>query len=127
MNTFASTPTSAGRQRPPRLVLRLVAWLWWLSLSLILTPGAGAQSSALSPQRNGVLEEVMQDEGYLVISGQRLVYRRPDVKVYYGRREIRPGFLNPGQRVYYRTRNDGSLGEITVIGPDPELDRIDDQ
>ena len=126
MNT---TMSARLLQRPARCNKRLTLLLrlLWLLLPATLSVNVQAQTGPLSPQRNGVLEEVMQDDGYLVISGQRLVYRRPDVKVFYGRREIRPSFLSPGQRVYYRTRNDGSLGEITVIGPDPELDRIDDQ
>lgn len=85
------------------------------------------QSGVVSPLQNGVLETVMQDDGYLVISGSRFTWREADARISYRGRPLRSSLLAAGQRVSYRTRSDGSLAELSVSAPDAALDRIDQQ
>lgn len=86
-----------------------------------------AQVTDVSPLLSGTIDAVVQDDGYIVISGTRYAWRDPDVVITYNNREIRSAFLSAGQRVSYRARSDGSISMIAVVSPNRELDQVDSQ
>jgi c-di-GMP-binding flagellar brake protein YcgR len=84
--------------------------------------------SAQNPGRiSGEIDEVMLDDGYIVIDGKRLVVRAGDLVITYKGEPFRATFLSQGQTIMYETRDDGSVSEITLIGPSSELDQIRNQ
>ncbi|MDG2175711.1 MAG: hypothetical protein P8M72_06235 [Gammaproteobacteria bacterium] len=72
----------------------------------------------------GTIDETMQDDGYIVISDTKLAFRSSDVEITYRGNSVRSSFLTQGMQVRYRTRSDGSLSEITLIGPPRLLEEI---
>lgn len=105
------------------LLSRLLLWL------VLVAPGVGAlgQESGSSALASGTIDEIMQNDGYIIIDGQRIEFRQPDVVITYDNQEVRASFLAKGQRIEYRTRADGSISMITLLGPLGELNEIYNQ
>lgn len=73
----------------------------------------------------GTIDEVKQDDGYIVIDGSTFDFKVSEVVINYGNRRVRASFLSPGLRISYITRNDGSISDITLIGPTNVLEQLD--
>jgi|SRR5690606_4489767 len=92
-----------------------------LLMLLALAAPAWVQAQA---QRNvhGTIDEVMLDEQYIVIDGKRLVVRGSEVVVTYKGEPVDIVLLTEGLTAMYNTRADGSISEITLIGPTAVLE-----
>jgi hypothetical protein len=86
-----------------------------------------SQETDISTRLAGTIDEIMQDDGYIVINGNKYAFREPEVVITYNDQEIRSVFLAAGQRVFYRTRGDGSISVITLVPPNRELDQLNAQ
>jgi hypothetical protein len=95
-----------------------------LLLLALLAPAAHVSAQA---QNNiqGRIDSVMIDDGVIVINGRRLAIRQAELVITYKGEPIRPFFLSEGLSVFYSTRADGSVSEITLIGPASVLDKIE--
>lgn len=95
-----------------------------LALLLILGLSAATHVNAQA-SINGKIDEVMLDDSYIVIDGKRMVVRAAALVITYKGEPVRASFLSEGQSVMYKTADDGSVSEITLIGPSSELDQLD--
>lgn len=97
-----------------------------LLLILVLAMPAAA-GFAQSSSGFGTIDEVMQDDGYIVIDGKRLVFDSGDVVITYNGEKMRSSFLSPGLSVRYSTDSEGKVKELVLIGPARILDQINNQ
>lgn len=95
-----------------------------LLLVLALTAPA-AYVSAQASSIPGKIDSVMVDDGYIVIDGKQMPVRGGDLVITYKGEAVRTSFLAPGLNVLYSTRSDGSVSEITLLGPSNVLDQLD--
>jgi hypothetical protein len=95
-------------------------------LAALVLPAAYASAQAAAGL-SGTIDEVMMDDGVIVISGRRLVVRAADLVITYKGEPVRSSFLDAGMTVQYSTRSDGSVDQITLIGPAAVLEAIQDQ
>ena len=93
-----------------------------MAFLLALPVSATAQDNVLSPLQRGVIDTVMQDDGYIVIDGKRYVWRHADVRISYRDEALPASYLSSGQRIEYRTHPDGSVRTIVVTAPNRSLD-----
>ena len=87
-----------------------------LLLLALMVPTAYVAAQAQS-NLQGTIDRVMMDDGFIVINGKQLVVRAADLVITYQGEPIRSSFLTEGLTVFYSTRADGSVSEITLIGP----------
>ena len=101
------------------------------SAVLLLVAALAAPASELAAQAlsnvQGTIDEVMMDDGIIVIDGKQLVVRAADLVITYKGEPVRSSFLDTGMSVFYSTRSDGSVSEITLIGPASVLDALSQQ
>lgn len=74
--------------------------------------------------RTGTIEAINQEEGYIVISGVSVPYDEGSVSVSYREQPVRTTFLAPGLIISYRVNQNGTIGEINLIGPRSVLEQI---
>lgn len=97
-----------------------------LLLLALALPAVHAAAQVMSGV-SGTIEEVLMDEGLIVIDGKRLVVRPSDLVITYKGAPVRASFLDAGMTVLYSTRDDGSVSTITLIGPASVLDALQNQ
>ena len=91
---------------------------------LALLGSAAIAQQALGP-RSGTVEAINQEEGYIIISAERIPYDEGGVSVVYQGRSVRTTFLTPGLIVNYQLNENGTIGQIVLIGPPRILELID--
>jgi hypothetical protein len=98
-------------------------------LMLLLALTAPAALAQAQPSRGvlGKVDSVMLDDQVIVIDGKRLVVREAELVVTYKGRPVRATFVAEGLSISYSTREDGSVSEITLVGPADVLEQIDNQ
>jgi hypothetical protein len=96
-----------------------------LFLLLVLVVPAAQVSAQVQNNIQGRIDSVMLDDGVIVINGRQLAIREADLVITYQGEPIRAFFLTEGLTVFYSTRADGSVSEITLIGPASILDNIE--
>jgi hypothetical protein len=101
----------------------LAKLLMLLTLALPAAYTAAQVSSGVS----GKIDDVLLDDGVIVIDGKRLVVRPSDLVITYKGQPVRTSFLDAGMSVLYSTRSDGAVYSITLIGPATVLDALDNQ
>ena len=98
-----------------------------LVLVLALPLATTAQERGLSQLQRGVIDSVMQDDGYIIISGQRYRYSDAEIEIRYRGEPLPGSFLSAGQSIEFRTGSDGSVRDIVVTAPDRGLDEVNAQ
>ena len=98
----------------------------WLLVAALAAPTLALHAQAVS-NASGTIEEFMIDEGYMVVDGKRVAIREADLVITYKGETIRPSLVSPGLTIFYSTRADGTVSEITLIGPVTRLEQIDNQ
>lgn len=88
-----------------------------LALLLVLALSALQVLAQAVSNVQGTIDSVMIDDGYIVIDGRQLPIRPADLVITYKGEPIRASFLDAGLSVFYSTRSDGSVSEITLVGP----------
>jgi hypothetical protein len=91
-----------------------------LLIGLPVHAGAQAVSNVLGTLESGLLEG-----GFIVIDGARLVVRADELVITYEGKAVRNSVLQEGLRVFYSTRADGSVSELTLVGPAEILEQLD--
>lgn len=97
-----------------------VKFVLFLALAL---PVAAVLAQARTNLR-GTIELVMLDEQYMIVDGQRLAVREADLVVTYNGAPLRASLLTQGMTMIYSTHADGSVAQITLIGPATLLDEL---
>jgi hypothetical protein len=93
-----------------------------LALLPALPMSAAAQDSTLAPLQRGVIDAIMQQDGYILIDGRRHEWRNGEVTVTYRGQPRRSSILAEGQRIEFRLNPDDSVRSVVVIAPDRILD-----
>ena|SRR5690606_10080368 len=94
-----------------------------LLLLALTTPAAWVHAQAQSSV-HGTIDSVMLDERYIIIDGKRLIVDEERLVVTYKGEPIDLSLLSEGLTAMYNTRADGSVSEITLIGPTARLEAI---
>lgn len=84
-----------------------------------------AGNAALAQIMSGTIQAISQDDGVIVVSGQKLIYREGEVRIRYDGREIPSVYLRSGMRVTYRANAQGHVTDIIIAAPDSELEKMD--
>ena len=100
-------------KRIPRLLLVLLC---------AVPLSAAAQDGTLAPLQRGVIDTVMQQDGYIIIDGQRYEWRNGEVTITYRGQPRRSSILAEGQRIEFRLNPDGSVHSVVVTSPNRSLD-----
>ena len=93
-----------------------------LVVAMMTAQGAAAQqSNVLRPAQTGSIQQLRQDDGYLVISGARYGYDAEIVQVTLGGEPVDAAFLSEGLVVRFVTDREGNLVSMEMLGP---IDKI---
>lgn len=97
-----------------------------LKLALVLVLGVPASLALAQARSNvyGTIDEVLLDDHVIVIDGERIVVREDELVITYKGEPIRPSLLDTGMSVMFSTRADGSLSEVTLVGPTDVLEEL---
>lgn len=77
--------------------------------------------------RTGTIEEVRQDQGYVIISGEEYGYSEQETDVYYQQDRLGSQYLIQGMVVRYTVTADGTLQRLDILGPDEILRQLEQQ
>ena len=94
-------------------------------ITILLTVAVTSAAQQITELNSGTIEAIDQEAGYVVINGVTVPYDEGGVTVRYRERQVRTTFLVPGLVVRYRLNQNGTIGEIVLMGPRSMLEQID--
>lgn len=104
---------------------RQVRFMQLVMLALLVTLVSTSHAQVTSELRTGTIEAINQEEGYIVVSGVTVPYDEGGVRLSYREQAVRTTFLRPGLLIRYRLNQNGTIGEIVLMGPTRVLMEID--
>lgn len=82
------------------------------------------QLAAQGPSQTGTIDDINQDEGYIVIDGDTFSYDDGEVSIVYRNEQVPTTVLGAGLRISYRLGQRGNVVEIVLLGPMSRLEQI---
>lgn len=111
-----------------RFLFKSVSLPGVIAFVLMLSSFSAIAQGVLSGARTqtGTIQAESQDEGFLVISGQRYGYDNRLTLVFLNNEQVETDILDEGLVVRYTTDGNGVLIRIDVLGPANLIQSIDD-
>lgn len=78
---------------------------------------AEAQRALPDTRLDGRIDEINEDDGYIIVGGERIAYNDTLVTVVYRDQELDPTFLETGYRIAYELAEDDSVSRIVILTP----------
>ncbi len=98
-------------------------WLLLAALGFLLLVPAQLRAAELG--RTGTVEQLSQDDGFIIISGRRLGYSDELTQVFLEDRQIGAQKLDAGMVVNYTVNADGVIVRMVLLGPADKLQMLD--
>lgn len=96
------------------------------ALVLLLASSMASAQGVLTSTQTGTIQQESQDDGYLVISGQRYGYSDALTTIFLNGEQVDAEVLDEGLVVRYTLNRDGMLVRIELLGPANLLPALDD-
>lgn len=101
--------------------LKLCMLMFLLSMPAYLS----AQTVMIGAQ-TGTVQELRQDDGYVIISSRRVGFDNEIVQIYLNNEPVGGEILDEGMVVRYTLDNRGNLERVEILGPNNKLRDLDE-
>ncbi len=112
-------------------IFTFTRWAILAVIKVLLLTSLFGFSSSLSAQgimtrpQTGTIQELWQDDGYVVISGRRVGFDNEIAKIYLNNALKGAEILDQGMVVRYTLDNRGFLLRVEILGPNEKLRTLD--